>query len=160
MTATAVRLTRTIPASPEQVYRAWLDPDLLRQWMWAGSNRVTRVEVDERVGGHFSIFQANPGGDSGGFEAELIDLDPDRRIVWRWSFVGPERVADPSHDSRLTVTFADDGSGATELTLVHERLEPFAAAMPEVAAKVETGWATALDNLAGALERQPARSSL
>jgi len=28
----AVRLQRTIPAPPERVYRAWLDPELMRRW--------------------------------------------------------------------------------------------------------------------------------
>ena len=28
---TAVRLQRTIPAAPDEVYRAWLDPELLRR---------------------------------------------------------------------------------------------------------------------------------
>ena len=29
----AIRLQRTIPASPARVYRAWLDPDLVSRWM-------------------------------------------------------------------------------------------------------------------------------
>ncbi|MDZ5446673.1 SRPBCC domain-containing protein [Micromonospora sp. 4G57] len=31
--STAVRLHRDLPAPPEKVYRAWLDPDLLRRWL-------------------------------------------------------------------------------------------------------------------------------
>ena len=29
----SVRLERELSATPHEVYRAWLDPDLLRQWM-------------------------------------------------------------------------------------------------------------------------------
>jgi uncharacterized protein YndB with AHSA1/START domain len=145
---TAVRLQRTIAAKPAQVYRAWLDPALLAQWMNPGSPADgVRAEVDERVGGHFRIFTA----DGGGFDAELLELVPDRRISYRWGFVGPDRRNGPVFDSVLTVTF-DDTEAGTLLTLVHERLDALAAAMPDVAGQVETGWTRALDNLANLTE--------
>lgn len=112
---TAVRLQRTIPAPPDRVYRAWLDPDLLRRWLAPTGFTVTRVEVDERVGGHHRIWQAGPDGDMGGFDCELLELVPNQRIVFRWRFVGPDRVAGPAHDSRLTITLRDALGGATAL---------------------------------------------
>jgi uncharacterized protein YndB with AHSA1/START domain len=142
-----VRLERTIPAPPAEVYRAWLDPDLLRRWLAPGGLEVTRAEVDERVGGRFRIWQADAGADAGGFECELLELVPDRRIVYRWGFVGPQRTDGPAYDSLLTVTLADAPGGTTALTLVHERLDELAAAMPQVADNVEPGWASALDKL-------------
>ena len=140
---TRVRVTRTIPAKPAQVYRAWLDPALLIRWMAPGALAATTAVVDERVGGHYRIHH----GGQGGFDAELVELVPDRRLVFRWGFVGPRWRSGPSFDSLLTVTF-DETDGGTLLTLVHERLDDLAAAMPEVAANVETGWASALDKLA------------
>jgi uncharacterized protein YndB with AHSA1/START domain len=151
-TMTAVHLQRTFPASPQRLYRAWLDPEVLSRWLAVGGRRVTRAEVDERVGGVLRIWQSGPDGeaDGGGFEAELLELVPDERLVFLWRFVGPDRAFDPSHDSRLTISLRPVGDGATELTLTHERLENFAAAMPEVAVHIETGWQLALDELAGA----------
>jgi uncharacterized protein YndB with AHSA1/START domain len=141
----AVRLQRTIPAPPERVYRAWLDPELLRQWMSPAGFDVTRAEVDERVGGRFRVSHS---GESG-FEAEVLELVPDERIVLLWRFVGRDGTYDPTHDSLLTVELRE-APGGTELTLVHERLEAFRAAMPEIAANVETGWSQALDKLVSA----------
>jgi uncharacterized protein YndB with AHSA1/START domain len=154
MTAmTAIRLQRTIPAPPERVYRAWLDPELMVRWMSPGDNRATRAEVDEHVGGHHRVWQTASGGNGyevGGFENEFLELVPDERIVLKWRFVGPEREVDPALDSRLTITLRPAPGDATELTLVHERLDGLAAAMPEVAANVETGWQLVLDQLAEA----------
>lgn len=150
-TTPTVRIERTLAAPPERVYRAWLDPDLLRRWMAAGEFHVTRADVDERVGGRFEIFQAGPDGvHRGGFSCEIVALEPPARIAIRWGFVGPDRVADPAHDSMLTVTFepVDDG---TRMTLVHERLEGLHAAMPEVAERVGTGWELATAKLPAAL---------
>ena len=144
---TAVRLQRTIAAPRDRVYRAWLDPDLLARWMAPGALDVTRAEVDERVGGHFRIWHAGPEGDVGGFEAELLELVPGERIVFRWGFVGPDRLAGPTYDSLLTITLREAPDGATELTLVHERLDELAAALPDVAANVGRGWELALDKL-------------
>jgi uncharacterized protein YndB with AHSA1/START domain len=125
------------------VYRAWLDPALLARWMTPDLAGSSRAEVDERVGGRFRIITA----DGGGFEAELLELDPDRRLVLRWGFVGPQRLDGPVFDSLLTITLAE-AAGGTVLTLVHERLDQLTAALPQVAAQVENGWAAALANLA------------
>jgi uncharacterized protein YndB with AHSA1/START domain len=142
-----VRLQRTFAAPPERVYRAWLDPEVLSRWMAPGALEVTRAEVDERVGGRLRIWHAGPDGDVGGFEAELLELVPGERIVFRWGFVGPERLAGPTYDSLLTITLRETPDGATELTLVHERLDDLAAALPDVADNVGRGWELALDKL-------------
>lgn len=143
-----VRLQRTIPAPPQEVYRAWLEPALLQQWMAPGLD-VTRAEVDARVGGHLRIWHADAGSDVGGFECEIVELVPDQRLVFRWGFVGPERAAGPVYDSLLTVTLRPAKGHATTLTLVHERLDDLAAAMPNVAESVEHGWALVLEKLVG-----------
>jgi uncharacterized protein YndB with AHSA1/START domain len=147
-----VRLDRTIPAPPDRVYRAWLDPDLLCRWLAPASLEATRVEVDERVGGHHRTWQENADGEpAGGFDCELLELVPGERIVFLWRFVGPERVADAAHDSRLTITLSEAPDGATALSLVHERLEAIDAAMPGMARNTATGWGQALDQLEAAL---------
>lgn len=143
-----VRLQRTIPAPPHEVYRAWLEPAFLQQWMVPGLD-VTRAEVDPRVGGHLRIWHADAGSDVGGFECEIVELVADQRLVFRWGFVGPERAAGPVYDSLLTITLRTAEGNATTLTLVHERLDDLAAAMPDIAESVEHGWALVLEKLAG-----------
>jgi uncharacterized protein YndB with AHSA1/START domain len=146
-----VRLQRRIPAPPDEVYRAWLEPGLMRRWLAPASFTVTRVEVDERVGGRMSVWQAVDDGPVGGFESEFAELVPNERIVMIWRFVGPERVADPGLDSRLTITLAEAAGGATELTLLHERLEAIDEASPGMAGHARIGWGQALDKLAAML---------
>jgi uncharacterized protein YndB with AHSA1/START domain len=147
----AVRLERVIPAPPREVYRAWLDPDILRRWLAPGGMSVKRAEVEPRVGGHFRIWHAESGSDVGGFECEVVELIPDERIVFRWAFVGPERTAGPVYDSLLTITLRAAPGNATSLTLLHERLDDLADAMPHVAEQVEDGWTSALEKLRQAI---------
>jgi uncharacterized protein YndB with AHSA1/START domain len=144
----AVRLERTISASPHRVYRAWLDPELLLTWLAPGSTGVSRVEVDERVGGHFRIWHANEGQDVGGFECQFVELVPDERIVLQWSFVGPQRTDGPMFDSLLTISLSEAPGESTKLTLVHERLDDLERAMPQVAKNVEIGWELVFEKLA------------
>jgi uncharacterized protein YndB with AHSA1/START domain len=66
-----VRLERVIRASPHEVYRAWLDPDLLRQWLAPGGIAVERAEVEAHVGGRYRIWHPDAGVDVGGFECEI-----------------------------------------------------------------------------------------
>ena len=57
-----IRLHRVIPASRHEVYRAWLEPDVLRRWLAPGDAGVTRIEVDECVGGRFRIWRGTDSG--------------------------------------------------------------------------------------------------
>jgi uncharacterized protein YndB with AHSA1/START domain len=151
-TPPTIHLERLVAASPEQVYRAWLDPDLIRRWMAPGAMSVTRVEVDEQVGGQYRVWQATDEGEAGGFESEIVELDPNHRIVLRWGFVGPSRSDGPTFDSLLTVTLAAAPGNRTTLTLVHERLDALYAAMPAVAESVAVGWDLVLDRLMHVVE--------
>jgi uncharacterized protein YndB with AHSA1/START domain len=45
---------------------------------------VTHAEVEPRVGGRYRIWHADAGADVGGFDCELVELEQDRRFVWRW----------------------------------------------------------------------------
>jgi uncharacterized protein YndB with AHSA1/START domain len=102
--ATAAHVRRTIAASPERVYRAWLDPQLLGRWFAPAGFTVRKAEVDERVGGRLSIWHANgAGNDVGGSESEIVELVPGERIVLHWQFVGPDRTIDPAMATRLSV---------------------------------------------------------
>lgn len=156
-----VKLLRVIPAPPHDVYQAWLEPALLQQWMSPGFD-VKRAEVDARVGGHLRIWHAEDGSDVGGFECEIVELVPDERIVFRWGFVGPDRAAGTVYDSRLTITLEAAGEDATNLTLLHERLDDLAAERPDIARNVGHGWAMVLGKLVrllGDYRREQATSS-
>jgi uncharacterized protein YndB with AHSA1/START domain len=144
---TAVRVTRTIAAPPERVYRAWLDPELLKQWLAPRDRTAPRVEVEERPGGRFSVWHSEANGeDAGGMESEILELVPSERIVLGHYFVGPDRRTDPAMESRVTVSLREV-DGGTELTVLHERLEGLRDRMPHVADQVTAGWNSVLDKL-------------
>jgi uncharacterized protein YndB with AHSA1/START domain len=148
--ATAARVQRTIGASPERVYRAWLDPKLMTRWFAPASFTVRKAEVDERVGGRLSIWHVDAeGNDVGGAESEIVELVPGERVVLDWQFVGPDRTTDPATATRLTVTFTPAPEG-TLLDLTHDRLDGLRDRHPDIAENVQSGWESALANLVAA----------
>src|SRR5688572_13643897 len=102
----AVRLERIFQSPPHEVYRAWLDPDLVRSWMAPGFD-VGRVEIEERIGGHYRVWHTESGTDVGGFECEILELVENQRLVFRWGFVGPQRKEGQVFDSLLTITLRE-----------------------------------------------------
>ncbi|MDX6537697.1 MAG: hypothetical protein QOD37_2038, partial [Gaiellales bacterium] len=51
-----VTLRRTIFATPDRVYRAWLDPGVLCRWLAPPGFAVARVEIDERSEGRYRVW--------------------------------------------------------------------------------------------------------
>jgi uncharacterized protein YndB with AHSA1/START domain len=141
-----VELTRIISAPPPEVYQAFLDPARLRKWFGPGGFTVTDSRIDARVGGAHRTEIVGDNGVRGAFVCEILDLEPDRRIVLTWSWVAAEpRPADPPQDgSVVTIALRAAGPGATELTLTHSRL---GGPPDEAPAGIAEAWSQALRKL-------------
>ena len=138
----ALRVTRTIPASPDRVYRAWTTPEEVRQW-WGRTEgfTVTDVEMDVRVGGRWRVEMR-------GFDTSSIavgtfqELSPPGRIAFTFGWVEPRIEATDIGETYVTVEFRDAEGGGTEVVLVHERLSG-----PVVMTFHEYGWKSSLAGL-------------
>jgi len=132
-----VKVERSIPASPETVFRAITTPDLFARWMGpVGSS--TRVDaMDPVVGGSLAFTVSMPDGSEATLRGIYRDLDPPRRIVHTWADAGDE-AADVS---TVTYELEPDGDG-TRLVLTHVGVPA------EDLERVDGGWAHVLDNLA------------
>jgi uncharacterized protein YndB with AHSA1/START domain/nitroimidazol reductase NimA-like FMN-containing flavoprotein (pyridoxamine 5'-phosphate oxidase superfamily) len=144
----AVRLSRTLPAPPAEVYRAFLDPDRLRLWFGPADVRVLDVEVDARPGGTHRTALIGPDGSRGTIVCRLCELVPDERIVMTWSWVADDGRYGPQ-ESLLTVELRQAGPDSTELTLVHSGLGGFPDEDP---AGIRAAWEQAVAKLAATLD--------
>jgi uncharacterized protein YndB with AHSA1/START domain len=50
---TGLRITRRFAAPRARVFAAFLDPALVRQWLWARDHRMTECASDGRPGGRY-----------------------------------------------------------------------------------------------------------
>lgn len=115
---TQILITRDFNAPPHLVYRAHVEPDLIRRW-WAGERGVVdSAEVDLRVGGRWRFVMTANGGFQVAFHGEYREIVPNERIVCSEVFEGgPDGDTDPAVS---TYTFADLDEGRTRLTVLME----------------------------------------
>jgi uncharacterized protein YndB with AHSA1/START domain len=114
---TQILITRDFNAPRHLVYRAHVEPDLIKRW-WAGERgKVDSVEVDLRLGGRWRYVMTADGGFEVAFHGEYREIVPDERIVCTEVYEG---VPDGDEDPALcTYTFTDLG-GRTKLTVLTE----------------------------------------
>jgi uncharacterized protein YndB with AHSA1/START domain len=103
-----VIVTRRFAASPEAVYRAHIEPKLIRRWMLGPDGWTMPVCIcDARSGGRFRYEWSD--GKGGGFfiTGEFIELVPYSRIV----HVERMHLPDPTPDNHIETRFEVEGKG-------------------------------------------------
>jgi len=128
----AFTVDRHYEADQTQVFRAWLDPELARYWLFAQSgDPLVRCEIDDRPGGRFTLVDRREDGDAY-FVGEYEEIDQPSRLIFRFA-TGKSEALDPADGARVTVTVVPEETGC-RLTLVQEvppAYAPFAARMRE-----------------------------
>lgn len=110
---------RLLPASPQEVFDAWSDPEGLAVWMCpAPDMKRATVELDFRVGDSFTIAMHGAEQDYL-HRGEYLEIDPPSRLVMTW-----ESLWQPEGETRtrVEVTFEPVGAGETRIVLVHDEL--------------------------------------
>lgn len=126
-------VTRRIEAPPSKVYRYLTESE---SWaLWQG----VEVSLDPHPGGVISM--AMPGGQMA--QGKLVELVPDRRVVFSWGWVGHPEV--PPASTTVEIDLAAEGSG-TVVTLTHRGLPPEEVGIHRL------GWEHYLPRLATASE--------
>jgi uncharacterized protein YndB with AHSA1/START domain len=98
-------LTTVIPATPEEIYQAWLD-SVAHSEMTGGD-----ANISDEIGAEFSAWDEYIKGRN-------LELVPGERIVQSWR---TDEYGDEHADSTVTITFEEMGDG-TLLTLVHSNV--------------------------------------
>jgi len=154
----AVRVERTLHAPPDQVFRAFLEPDLLRQWIAPDELDVDRVTVDARVGGRIEVWHSQNGVSTGKFEGRFLRIDPPHQLVYQWAFVGTEPEKEGEYfDTLVTVRLQPRAAGLTHVSVLHEKLEELQRGAPHIYVRLSPGWNNCLDKLDRAIGNLPAK---
>src|SRR6201992_3254078 len=90
MPTNTIRLHRVLRATPERVYRAFLDADAMAKWLPPNGFTGKVHHMDARVGGTFRMsfrnFTPGKGHSCGG---EYLELTPHERIRYTDKFDDP-----------------------------------------------------------------------
>ncbi|GAB1575799.1 SRPBCC family protein [Bordetella petrii] len=116
MTTGTVQLHRVLRATPERVYRAFLEPDALAKWLPPYGFTCQVHHMEAKVGGSFKMSFRNFGtGHGHSFGGEYLELVPFEKIRYT------DQFDDPSLPGAMHVTISlRPVACGTELTAVQE----------------------------------------
>ncbi len=138
-------LTRLIAAPRANVFRAWTEPALLKQWFAPRPYSTPVAELDVRPGGSNLVVMRTPDGNDMPNRGVYLEVVPNERLVFTDAFVN---AWEPSPKPFMTVilTFEDEG-GKTRYTA---RVRHWTVADREQHEKMgfHQGWGICTDQLA------------
>jgi uncharacterized protein YndB with AHSA1/START domain len=138
-----VRLHRVLATKPEKVYRAFLEPDAMAQWLPPNGFVGMVHHLDAKVGGKYRMsFRNFTTGQSHSFGGEYIELVPNERLRYTDRFDDPNLPG----EIQVTVTLKPVAVG-TELHIVQEGIPDV---IPPEACYL--GWQQSLQKLAKLVE--------
>ncbi|PYL62195.1 MAG: polyketide cyclase [Verrucomicrobia bacterium] len=141
--ANTLRLHRVLRATPEKVYRAFLDADALAKWLPPNGFTCKVHEMNAKVGGGFRMSFTNfSTGNGHSFSGTYVELKPHERIRYIEKFDDPNLPG----EMKTTITLEKVSCG-TEVTIVQEGIP---AAIPVEACYL--GWQESLNQLAKLVE--------
>ena len=135
-----------IATTPEKLWRALVEVDLMREW-WADPNAgCARVNVSDWKPG--SRWEHRRVDDTGTVDiaGKVIETTPPHRLVLTWA--RPADTEDIAKHSRVAFDIEPYGGGLVRLTVTHDDLEND----PQMLEGVSGGWPKVLSNLKTLLE--------
>lgn len=138
-----IRLHRVLRATPEKVYRAFLDADAMAKWIPPRGFTGKVHQLDAKVGGaHRMSFTNFTTGQSHSFGGEYLELIPHERIRYTDRFDAQNLPG----EMEVTITLQQVSVG-TELNIIQQGVP---AVIPPEACYL--GWQESLSQLAQLVE--------
>ena len=145
MPTNTIKLHRVLRASPEKIYRAFLDPDAMAKWLPPNGFTGKVHQMDAKVGGGYKMSFTNfSTGKSHSFGGKYVELIPNERIRYTDKFDDPNLAGEMSATITLKKVFC-----GTELNIVQEGIP---AVIPAEACYL--GWQESLMLLAKLVEAE------
>jgi uncharacterized protein YndB with AHSA1/START domain len=116
MAGNTVRLHRVLRATPEKVYRAFIDADAKAKWLPPNGFTGKVHHIDARVGGTYKMSFTNfTTGSTHSFGGEYLEMVPNERLRYTDKFDDPNLPG----EIHVTITLKKISCG-TELNIVQE----------------------------------------
>lgn len=116
-----IRLHRVLRATPDRIYRAFLDPAALAKWLPPHGFTATVDKLDARVGGSYHMAFTNfSTGTSHSFGGSYLELIPNERMRYSDKFDDPNMPGE-----MITTVELRAVSCGTELHIVQEGVPAF-----------------------------------
>ncbi len=142
-------LEREVDVPPELVWRAWTEPDLLRQWFCPKPYETPHCAIDLRPGGRFHTIMRSPEGEEFDNVGCYLEVVPNTKLSWT-SVLGADfrpNVGDPDElQMTAVIELASNGRGGTRYRAIAIHRDVDTCKRHEEMGFAE-GWGVALDQL-------------
>ncbi len=116
MATGTVRLHRVLRASPEKLYKAFIDPDAMCKWLPPHGFTAKMHAMDARVGGTYKMSFTNfSSGSSHSFGGKFVEMVPGAKLVYTDAFDDPNLPG-----TMKTTVLLNKVSCGTELNVTQE----------------------------------------
>ncbi|MFB5660980.1 SRPBCC domain-containing protein [Alteribacillus sp. HJP-4] len=116
---TTLTMTRSFDVAPERVYDAWINPEMMRRWLFTleGTNKVAKN--DPQVGGTWEIVDHRNGQDYRAI-GEYLEMDPPKTLVFTFQMPQFSDLADTITVKLKEVTQGCEMTFIQNITVPHE----------------------------------------
>lgn len=138
-------ITRLIDAPRDRLYRAWTEPELLKQWFAPRPYTTKEADLDVRTGGSNHIVMCDPDGNEMPGSGVYLEVVENEKIVFTDAFTSAWIPSDKPFFVGI-ITFEEEG-GMTRYTA---RARHWTAQDCETHRQMgfEEGWGQCADQLA------------
>jgi uncharacterized protein YndB with AHSA1/START domain len=149
-------LERTIAVSPQQVWAAWTEPELLIQWFTPSPWSTHSVDVDVRPGGRCNTTMKSPEGDLYPNEGCYVQVERNQLLVFTSVMTEGFRPIDAGSDgglgftARIEIEATADGGTHYRAIAMHATE---AACQQHADMGFTDGWGAALDQLVALMSK-------
>ena len=144
-------ITRLIDASPDQVYAAWTQPELVKQWFAPKPWTTPRAQMDVRAGGSSLVVMCSPEGNEMPCHGVYLEVVPGKKLVFTDAYTEAWIPSEKAFMT-VTVTFENEG-GKTRYTAT---VRHWTVADREAHEKMgfHEGWGQCASQLAALVEKK------
>ena len=135
-----------IQTTPEKVWQAFMDTDVMAQYWVGPTSECARVNVSDWKVGSTWEHQRLDAAHTVDICGTVVECNPPRRLVYTWA--RPSDAADASKHSRVEIDIEQRIDGLVRLTVSHVDLERD----PQMLEGISGGWPAVLSNLKTLLE--------
>jgi uncharacterized protein YndB with AHSA1/START domain len=135
-----------IATTPEKVWQAFVDTNVMRQYWIGPGAECARVNVSDWKPGSRWEHQRDDETHIVDIVGTVVESTPSRRLVYTWA--RPSDAEDATKHSRVAIDIEPHGAGLVRLTVTHEDLEKD----PKMLVGISGGWPKVLSNLKTLLE--------
>jgi uncharacterized protein YndB with AHSA1/START domain len=140
-TNSSIRISRYFSQSPQEVWQAWTDPELVKSWFGSDPNgTVLDAALDVRPGGTFEVTFRNSDGTQFTCTGAYKEIEKYQKLVFTWTWKDRPEVLE------LVTLLVQAAQNGTLMIFEHANIDA------RTTHDYETGWNSTFDKLERTLQ--------